>query len=82
MKFDAKKYDEERREFLAKFRKLTPEGYPTFDQDKYYDSLPTEELVSLRDKTVSDLERNPDFGTKFYSDFVVYLNKRIEARNE
>ena len=82
MEFDAKKHDEERRAFLAKFRKLTPEGYPTFDQDKYYDLLPTEELVALRDKTVSDLERSPNFGTEFYSNFVVYLNKRIEARNE
>ena len=82
MTFDAKKYDEERREFLAKFRKMTPEGYPTFDQDKYYDSLPTEELVALRDKTVSDLVRNPNFGTKFYTEFAEYLTKRIEARNE
>jgi hypothetical protein len=80
MNHDVKKQDEERKEFLSKFRKLTPSGHATFDLDKYYDSLSFDEIVKLRDKTVADLERNPNFGTRFYSDFVVYLNKILEKK--
>lgn len=71
----------ERKAFLMKYRTTTPEGYPTFDLEKYYADMPTEEMVALRDKTVDDLKRNPDFGTRFYSDFVEYLNKILAGRN-
>jgi hypothetical protein len=42
--------------------------------------MPTDEMVALRDKTIKDLERHPDFGTVFYSNFVEYLNKKLESR--
>ena len=70
----------EREAFLLKYRTTTPEGHPTFDLEKYYTEMPTDEMVALRDKTVSDLERNPDFATKFYTEFVEYLNKKLETR--
>lgn len=70
----------ERKAFLAKYRTTTPEGYPTFDLEKYYNDMPTDEMVALRDKTVSDLVRNPDFGTAYYGNFVEYLNKKLESR--
>jgi hypothetical protein len=70
----------ERKAFLLKYRTTTPEGHPTFDNERYYNDMPTDEMVALRDKTVADLKRNPDFGTKFYSDFVEYLNKKLDMR--
>ena len=70
----------EREAFLKKYRTTTAEGYPTFDLEQYYDDMPTEEMVALRDKTVADLKRNPDFGTVYYSNFVEYLNKKLELR--
>jgi len=70
----------ERKAFLMKYRTTTPDGHPTFDNEKYYNDMPTDEMIALRDKTVADLKRNPDFGTQFYSNFVEYLNKKLEAR--
>lgn len=70
----------EREAFLKKYRTTTPEGHLTFDLEKYYNDMPTDEIVALRDKTVDDLKRNPDFGTKFYTELVEYLNKKLELR--
>ncbi len=70
----------ERKAFLLKYRTTTPDGHPTFDNERYYNDMPTDEMVALRDKTVKDLERNPNFGTVFYSNFVEYLNKKLESR--
>ena len=67
-------------EFLLKYRTTTPDGHPTFDNEKYYSDMPTDEMVALRDKTVADLERNPNFGTKFYTEFVEYLNEKLKER--
>lgn len=71
----------ERRAFLLKYRTTTPDGYPTFDQEKYYNDMSSEEMTALRDKTLADLERNPNFGTKFYTEFAEYLTKKLKARN-
>ena len=70
----------ERKAFLLKYRTTTPDGHPTFDNERYYNDMPTDEMVALRDKTVEDLKRNPNFGTVFYSNFVEYLNKKLELR--
>lgn len=70
----------ERREFLLKYRTTTPDGHPTFDNERYYNDMATDEMVALRDKTIKDLERHPDFGTQFYSNFVEYLNKKLKER--
>ena len=72
----------ERKTFLLKYRTTTPEGYATFDNERYYNDMPTEEMMALRDKTVADLKRNPDFGTEFYGNFVEYLNKKLKDRGE
>ena len=69
----------EREAFLKKYRTTTPEGYPTFDLEKYYDDMATNEMVALRDKTVEDLKRNPSFGTKFYTEFVEYLDRKLKC---
>jgi hypothetical protein len=82
MTFDAKKYQIERDAFLQKFSTTTPSGHRTFDNEKYYESLPTDELERMRDKTIADLKRNPNFGTQFYTDYVEYLNKKIESRKQ
>jgi hypothetical protein len=70
----------ERKAFLLKYRTTTPEGHPTFDNERYYNDMPTDEIVALRDKTVADLKRNPEFGTQFYTNFVEYLNKKLDMR--
>ncbi len=70
----------ERKAFLLKYRTTTPEGHPTFDNERYYNDMPTDEMVVLRDKTVADLKRNPEFGTQFYTNFVEYLNKKLDMR--
>ena len=72
----------ERKAFLLKYRTTTPEGHPTFDNERYYNDMPSDEMVALRDKTVADLKRHPDFGTEFYSNFVKYLNKKLKDRGE
>ena len=51
--------------------------HPTFDMERYYTEMSTREMTALRDKTVRDLERNPDFGTKFYTELVEYLNCKL-----
>lgn len=63
-----------------KYRTLTKDGYPTFDLEMYYNDMPTEKLIELRDKTIASLQRYPDFGTQFYTDFVAYLNGKIYER--
>ncbi len=70
----------ERQAFLLKYRTTTPEGHPTFDLERYYNDMSTEDMVALRDKTVGDLKRHPDFATRFYTEFVEYLNKKLESR--
>lgn len=54
--------------------------HPTFDQERYYTEMSTLEMTALRDKTVKDLERNPDFAPKFYGNFVEYLNRKLAER--
>jgi hypothetical protein len=54
--------------------------HPTFDTERYYTEMSTEEMAALRDKTVRDLERNPDFATRFYTEFVEYLNRKLVER--
>ena len=54
--------------------------HPTFDMERYYTEMSTREMLALRDKTVQDLKRNPDFGTKFYTEFVEYLNRKLGER--
>lgn len=54
--------------------------HPTFDMERYYTEMSTEEMKALRDKTVRDLERNPDFATRFYTEFVEYLNRKLAER--
>jgi hypothetical protein len=72
----------ERKAFLLKYRTTTPSGHPTFDNDRYYNDMPTDEMVALRDKTVAELKRHPDFGTKFYTEFVEYLNNILDKRKK
>lgn len=67
---------------LKKYRTTTPEGYPTFDLERYYDDMSIEEMTALRDKTVKGLEKYPDFGTRFYTEFVEYLNKKLEIKGK
>ena len=54
--------------------------HPTFDQERYYTEMSTKEMTALRDKTVRDLERNPNFATKFYTEFAGYLNGKLAER--
>lgn len=54
--------------------------HPTFDMERYYIEMSTKEMIALRDKTVEDLKRNPDFATEFYSEFVKYLNRKLAER--
>ena len=54
--------------------------HSTFDQERYYNEMSTEEMKSLRDKTVKDLEKNPNFAAKFYTEFVEYLNRKLSER--
>ncbi len=70
----------DREAFLKKYSTTTPSGHRTFDNERYYNDMPTDEMVALRDKTVADLKRHPDFGTKFYTEFVEYLNKKLEMK--
>ena len=52
----------------------------TFDQERYYTEMSTAEMTALRDKTVRDLERHPNFATKFYTEFAEYLNRKLAER--
>ena len=70
----------DREAFLKKYRTTTTGGHATFDLEAYYNDMPTDEIVALRDKTVEDLKRHPDFGTRFYTELVEYLNKKLELR--
>ena len=54
--------------------------HPTFDQERYYTEMSTKDVMALRDKTVRDLERSPDFAPKFYGEFVEYLNQKLAER--
>jgi hypothetical protein len=54
--------------------------HPTWDMEKYYTEMPTRTMTALRDKTVRDLERNPNFATKFYTEFVEYLDRKLAER--
>lgn len=54
--------------------------HPTFDIERYYTEMSTKEMTALRDKTVRDLERNPDFAHRFYSEFVNYLDRKLAER--
>jgi hypothetical protein len=54
--------------------------HATFDQERYYTEMPTKDMIALRDKTIRDLERNPNFATRFYTEFVEYLNRKLAER--
>jgi len=54
--------------------------HSTFDLERYYTEMSTKEMTALRDKTVRDLERHPNFGTRFYTEFVEYLNRKLAER--
>jgi len=76
---DSKKRDGE----LLRYRTYIQAGgitHPTFDQERYYTEMLTEQMTALRNKTVKDLERSPDFATKFYTDFVEYLDRKLAER--
>lgn len=70
----------ERERELREFRTTTLDGYPTFDLEKYYNSLDTAVLKERLRFTEESLARYPNFGTKFYSDFADYLRKKISER--
>ena len=68
---------------LKRYRTYIQAGgttHPTFDQERYYTEMSTQEMTALRDKTVEGLKRHPDFGTKFYTEFVEYLNLKLAER--
>jgi hypothetical protein len=48
--------------------------------ERYYTEMSTQSMTALRDKTVRDLERNPNFAPKFYGAFVEYLNQKLDER--
>lgn len=73
------KNQEERNAFLMKYRTTTLDGHPTFDFDRYYDDMPTDEMVALRNKTADDIERS-GFAVEFYSNFIAYLDRKINER--
>lgn len=54
--------------------------HPTFDQERYYTEMSTEVMLALRDKTVRDLEKDPPFAPKFYTEFVEYLDRKLAER--
>lgn len=54
--------------------------HPTFDMERYYTELSTNEMIALRDRTIKNLERSPDFAPKFYGEFVEYLNRKLAER--
>ena len=54
--------------------------HPTWNMEKYYTEMSTRTMTALRDKTVKDLERNPNFAAKFYTEFVEYLNSKLSER--
>lgn len=54
--------------------------HATFDQERYYTEMSTKKMIALRDRTVQDLVRSPDFAPKFYGEFVAYLNHKLEQR--
>ena len=68
---------------LKRYRTYIQAGgitHPTFDMERYYTEMSTKAMTALRDKTVRDLERNPNFAPKFYGDFVEYLNRKLAER--
>ena len=54
--------------------------HPTFDMERYYTEMSTGEMTALRDKTVQDLKRSPNFAPKFYGEFVEYLDGKLAER--
>ena len=54
--------------------------HATFDMERYYREMPTGEMIALRDKTIQDLQQVPPFATKFYGEFVEYLNGWLVRR--
>lgn len=54
--------------------------HATFDMERYYTEMSTEEMIALRDKTVQGLEQSPNFAPKFYGEFVEYLNCKLAER--
>lgn len=54
--------------------------HATFDQERYYTEMSTEEMMALRDKTVRDLQKDPPFAPEFYGKFVEYLNHKLAER--
>ena len=54
--------------------------HPTFDQERYYTEMPTQEMKALWNRTVRDLEKDPTFAPEFYTEFVQYLNRKLAQR--
>ena len=68
---------------LKRYRTYVQAGgieHPTFDTERYYTEMSTRSMTALRDKTLRDLERNPNFAPKFYGEFVEYLNCKLAER--
>lgn len=80
MNDDIIRAQEERNAFLLKYRTTTVDGHPTFDLDRYYRDMPTEELVALRARTIWSLDQYPHFGTHYYRGLVDYLDEIIGER--
>ena len=61
---------------------ITSSGHrhATFDQERYYTEMPTQEMKALRNRTVRDLEKDPTFAPEFYTEFVQYLNRKLAQR--
>ena len=55
--------------------------HATFDQERYYREMPTQEMIQLRDKTVRDLQKVPPFAPEFYGKFVEYLDTKLAQRH-
>jgi len=51
--------------------------HPTFDMERFYSEMSTEEMIALRDKTVRDLERSPNFATSFIPGLVDNPNGKL-----
>ena len=54
--------------------------HPTFNIERYYTEMSTNEMSALRDKTVQDLQKDPPFAPKFYTEFAEYLNRKLTER--
>ena len=79
-KADIERLTKEQEEFLKEFRTTTLDGFPTFDLDKYYNSLHTVELEKMYFDNEAYRKKHPNIGTVLYANFSEYLAKLIHAR--